>query len=92
MACNQHHNRSVEFRKLIRDLTAWYDLESDTQHRYQCVVEYDHPIKSPVHASVKFVIEKDSFVLLDADGAELSVHIDKRERVLLDPKSERQLR
>jgi hypothetical protein len=63
-------------------------------HRYQCVVsdgtflytlEYEQPLKTPVHDPVKFLIEKDRFVLLDADGQERSTRIEKRERVLLDP-------
>ena len=63
-------------------------------HRYQCVVsdgtylytlEYEEPLKAAVHDPVKFMIEKDRFVLLDADGKKRSTRIEKRERVLLDP-------
>jgi hypothetical protein len=63
------------------------------ERRYECVVsditfsytvQYDHPIKAPVHRPVKFAIEKDTLVLLDADGKERSTHSAKRERVLLD--------
>jgi hypothetical protein len=65
----------------------------NTEHRYEYVVsdrvylytmEYEYPIKTAVHASLKFVIEKDTFVLLDTDGTERSAHIEKRERVLVD--------
>jgi hypothetical protein len=65
-------------------------------HRYQCVVsdgtylytlEYEEPIKSAVHDPVKFKIEKDRFVLLDADGKKRSTRIEKRERVLPDAPS-----
>ena len=67
--------------------------DRDTEHHYECVVSdgvyqytlvYQHPIKTPVHRPVKFVIEKDTFVLLDADGKERSAHIEKRERVFFD--------
>jgi|ERR1035438_5020441 hypothetical protein len=63
------------------------------ERRYECVVsditfsytvQYEHPIKAPVHRPVKFVIEKDALILLDADDKERSAHIEKRERVLLD--------
>ena len=62
-------------------------------HRYQCVVsdgaylytlEYEEPVKAAVHDPVKFKIEKDRFVLLDADGKKRSTRIEKRERVLPD--------
>jgi hypothetical protein len=62
-------------------------------HRYECVVsditfsytvQYEHPIKAAVHRPVKFVIEKDTLILLDADGKERSAHVEKRERVFLD--------
>jgi hypothetical protein len=64
------------------------------EHRYQCVVsdgvysytvEYQDPIKAVVHRPVKFVIEKDQFILLDSDGKERWGRIEKRERVLVDP-------
>jgi hypothetical protein len=63
------------------------------EHRYECVVsdgvhsytmEYESPIKAVVRRPVKFVIERDQFVLLDADGKERWGRIEKRERVLLD--------
>jgi hypothetical protein len=63
------------------------------ERRYEYVVsditwsytmQYEHPVKAPVNRPVKFVIEKDTLVLLDADGKERSAHIEKRERVLLD--------
>jgi hypothetical protein len=63
------------------------------ERRYECVVSditwsytvrYEQPIKAPVHRAVKFVIEKDTLILLDADDKERSAHIEKRERVLLD--------
>jgi hypothetical protein len=63
------------------------------ERRYDCVVSditwsytvrYEHPIKAPVHRPVKFVIEKDTMILLDADDKERSARIEKRERVLLD--------
>ncbi|HEV8038542.1 MAG TPA: hypothetical protein VGP62_06745 [Bryobacteraceae bacterium] len=65
----------------------------NSEHRYECVVsdrvflytmEFEHPIKTPVHTSLKFVIQEDTFVLLDADGRERSAHIEKRERVFMD--------
>lgn len=49
----------------------------------------DRPLKTTLHNAIKFVIEQGNFVLLDTDGAERSAQIEKRERVLLDPKSER---
>ena len=64
------------------------------EHRYQCVVsdevysytmEYENPIKAVVHGPVKFVIEKEQFILLAADGQERSARIEKRERVIYDP-------
>ena len=63
------------------------------ERRYECVVSditwsytvrFEHPIKAPVHRPVKFVIEKDTLILLDGDDHERSAHIEKRERVLLD--------
>jgi len=63
------------------------------ERRYECVVSdltwsytvrYEHPIKAPVHRPIKFFIEKDALILLDADGKERSAHIEKRERVFLD--------
>ena len=66
---------------------------SRLDHRYECVVsdgifsytvEYERKIKAAVHDQVKFVIDKDTFVLLDADGQERSARIEKRERVLVD--------
>jgi hypothetical protein len=63
------------------------------ERRYECVVsditwsytvQYEQPIKAPIHRPIKFVIEKDRLILLDADGKERSAHIDKRERVLQD--------
>lgn len=64
------------------------------EHRYRCVVsdgvysytmEYESPIKAVVRRPVKFVIEKEQFILLDADGKERSARIEKRERVIYDP-------
>ncbi len=64
------------------------------EHRYQCVVsddvysytvEYQDPIKTVAHRPVKFVIEKDQFILLDSDAKERPARIEKRERVLSDP-------
>jgi hypothetical protein len=63
------------------------------ERRYECVVsditfsytmQYEHPIKAPVHRPIKFVIEQDTLILLDADGKERPAHIEKRERVFLD--------
>jgi hypothetical protein len=63
------------------------------ERRYECVVsditwsytvQYEHPIKAAVHGPVKFVIEKDTMIILDPDDKERSAHIEKRERVLLD--------
>jgi hypothetical protein len=68
------------------DLTANY--------RYECVIsdgvllytlEYEKSLKTAAHNPVKFVIEKDSLILLDSDGQERATRIEKRERVLLDP-------
>jgi hypothetical protein len=68
-----------------------------TVHRvergYECVVsdeislytmEYERPIKAAVRSRVKFVIERDQFILLDADGKERPARIAKRDPVLLD--------
>jgi hypothetical protein len=49
----------------------------------------DRPLKTTPHDAIKFVVEQGKLVLLDADGAERSAQIEKRGRVLLDPKSER---
>jgi hypothetical protein len=63
------------------------------ERRYECVVsditwsytmQYEHPIKTPVHRPIKFVIEKDTIILLDADGKERPAHIEKRERIFYD--------
>src|ERR1700730_12209905 len=63
------------------------------ERRYECVVsdgafsytmESQHPIKAPAHRPIKFVIEKDKPILLDADGKERPAHIEKRERVFFD--------
>jgi len=63
------------------------------ERRYECVVSditwsytvrYEQPIKAAVHGPLKFVIEKDTMIILDADDKERSAHIEKRERVLLD--------
>jgi hypothetical protein len=63
------------------------------ERRYECVVsdgvfsytiEYERPIKAPVHRPIKFVVENDTLILLDADGKERPAHIEKRERVLYD--------
>jgi hypothetical protein len=62
-------------------------------HAYECVVsdevslykmEYDRPIKAAIRNRVKFVIEGDQFILLDADGKERPARIAKRDPVLLD--------
>src|SRR5580693_5548904 len=59
----------------------------NSEHSYEYVVsdqvftytmDFERPIKAPVHASLKFVVEKDTFVLLDTDGAERSAHMKKR--------------
>jgi hypothetical protein len=58
-------------------------------HRYICTVgdgefnyvaEYDKPLKVAVHDRLKFFIEKDDLIILDADGKERSARIEKRER------------
>ena len=63
------------------------------ERRYECVVsditwsytvQYDHQIKAAVHRPIKFVIEKDTLILLDADGREQRARIEKRERVFVD--------
>jgi hypothetical protein len=73
-------------------------MDEVDEHRYEYVVsdaayfytvELDRPLKTKVHDAIKFVIEQGQLVLLDADGEERSARIEKRERVLLDPKSER---
>ncbi len=57
-------------------------------HRYICtvagggmsyVVEFEKPIKVPVHDTLKFAIEKDNLIILDADRKERSARIEKRE-------------
>jgi hypothetical protein len=64
-----------------------------SERRYDCVVsdmafsytvQYEHPIKAPVRSPIKFVIEKDTLILLDADDKERPAHIEKRERVFYD--------
>src|ERR1700728_3723728 len=67
------------------------DFETGKHHldkRYLCtvadgdmlyVVEYDKPLKVAVHDRVKFVIEKDNLIILDADRKERSAKIEKRE-------------
>jgi hypothetical protein len=66
------------------------------ERRYECVVsdgtfsytmEYEHTIKAPIHGPIKFVIQtiNDTLILLDADGKERPAHIEKRERVFIDP-------
>jgi hypothetical protein len=73
-------------------------MDNVAEHRYECVVSdatyfyilaLDRPLKTTPHDAIKFVVEQSKLVLLDADGAERSAQIEKRERVLLDPKSER---
>ena len=68
-------------------------VDVTANHRYECVIsdgillytlEYEKPLKTSAHNPVKFVIEKDSLILLDSDGQERAVRIEKRERVLLD--------
>jgi len=80
------------------EVTAVSPAPDKVVHRYECVVsdgtyfytmEYEHPIKAAVHGPVRFVIEKDQFVLLDADGKERPARIEKRERVLIDPPKNR---
>jgi hypothetical protein len=73
-------------------------MDDVDEHRYECVVsdatylytlELDHPLKTKLHDSIKFVIEQGKLVLLDSDGVERSAPIEKRERLLLDPTSQR---
>jgi hypothetical protein len=61
------------------------------EHRYICVVsagsyaytvEYTKPVKIAIHDPAKFVVEKDTLILLDADGRERSARIEKRERIV----------
>lgn len=70
-------------------------VDVTANHRYECVIsdgillytlEYAQPVKTAAHKEVKSVVEKDSLILLDADGQERATPIEKRERVLLDPK------
>lgn len=58
-------------------------------HRYVCTisdvdllyyVEYEKPLKAPVHDSVRFVIDKDDIIVLDSDNKERKGRIEKRER------------
>jgi hypothetical protein len=58
-------------------------------HRYLCtiadgnlqyVVEYEKPLKAAVHDMVKFVVDKDNLIILDADRKERHARIEKRER------------
>jgi hypothetical protein len=49
----------------------------------------DHPLKTKLNEAIKFVIEQGKLVLLDSDSLETSAQIEKRERLLLDRKSER---
>ncbi len=51
---------------------------------FSYTVQYEHPIKAAVHRPIKFLIEKDTLILLDADGKERPAHIEKRERVFYD--------
>ena len=48
---------------------------------YQYVVEYEKPLKVAVHDKLRFVVERDHLILLDADEKERSATIEKRERV-----------
>jgi hypothetical protein len=69
-------------------------VDATANHRYECVIsdgilfytlEFEKPLKTAANSPVKFVIEKDSLILLDSDGQERAAPIEKRERVLLDP-------
>jgi len=69
----------------IKDLERGKHLD----HRYLCtvadgemryIVELEKPLKLAVHDPVKFAIEKDNLVILDADRKERSARIEKRER------------
>jgi hypothetical protein len=55
---------------------------SDVTFSY--TVQYEHPIKAAVHRPIKFVIENDTLILLDADGKDQRARIEKRERVFVD--------
>jgi hypothetical protein len=75
--------------KMIDPIPAAHRVERG----YECVVsdeiylytmEYERPIKAAIRSRVKFVIERDQFILLDADGKERSARIAKRDPVLLD--------
>ena len=69
------------------------DFETGKHHldkRYLCTVadgdtlytvEYEKPLKLAVHDRIKFVLDKDNLVILDADRKERSARIEKRERV-----------
>ena len=66
------------------------------ERRYECVVrdvsfsytmEYQHSINAPVHRPIKFVIEKDTLILLDSNGKERPAHIERRERIFNDAPS-----
>src|ERR1035441_5004801 len=43
---------------------------ADRVCRWSYTVQYEQPIKAPIHRPIKFVIEKDRLMLLDADGKE----------------------
>jgi hypothetical protein len=60
-------------------------------HRYICtvadgdmqyVVEYEKPLKSAVHDTVKFMVDKDNLIILDSDHKERPARIEKRERAV----------
>lgn len=68
------------------------DFEAGKHHldkRYLCTVadgdtlytvEYEKPLKLAVHDRIKFALDKDNLVILDADHKERSAKIEKRER------------
>lgn len=62
------------------------------QHRYLCIigdadfnyfVEFEKPLKAAVNEKIRFAVEKDKFLLVDADGKQREAKIEKRERVQL---------
>src|SRR5260370_1985372 len=77
--------REWKYGRLV-SVEAITSLDKD-ERRYECVVsdktfsytiEYPHPIKALAHLPIKFAIEMDTLILLDADGKERRAHIEKR--------------
>jgi hypothetical protein len=65
----------MDKKHVIHDYVA---VVSDNTYFY--TVEFRHPLKTAVRDAIKYAIEKDEIVLLDADGKVRSGRIEKRER------------